>query len=299
MQAKSYNKNMSESEYVSNLPLNFIKMHGLGNDFVIFDWRAVDPSARRCLLPDQARALANRRTGIGCDQVIILEPATDRLADSFMRIHNADGSEVEACGNALRCVAAHLMAETDRKHVIVETRAGLLDAEARSQSLIAVDMGQARLDWRDIPLAEPVDTLHLPISVAGYCDPVAVNIGNPHMVFFVEDSAAVPIEQIGPQLECHPLFPERANIEFVESLAPDRLRMRVWERGVGVTSACGTGACAALVAAAQRGISQRAAELILEGGMLYIEWLPDNHVLMTGPTAHSFTGSISLPICGS
>ncbi|EPY01634.1 diaminopimelate epimerase [Magnetospirillum fulvum] len=273
--------------------LPFRKMHGLGNDFVVLDGRA-DPRAL-ALDPSRIRAIADRRAGIGCDQLIVVAPPTDRSADVRMLIFNADGSEVAACGNATRCVAWLAMAESDQNSVVIETRAGLLDAESRGPSQVAVDMGPARLDWREIPLAQAENTLHLGISAGPLSDPVAVSMGNPHAVFFVEDAEAVDLAQFGPGLEHHPIFPERANIEVATILPPStdangRIRMRVWERGAGITPACGTGACATLVAAARRGLTPRRAELILDGGSLEIEWLPDDHVLMTGPVASSFTG---------
>lgn len=270
--------------------LPFQKMHGLGNDFVVLDARdgAIGLSAA------QRRWIADRRRGIGCDQLIVLEPPRDRLADVFMRIHNPDGGEAGACGNATRCVAAKIMAEKRTSHVIVQTVAGLLDAEAADDDRIAVDMGVVRLDWREIPLAEACDTLHLPLSLGPLSDPVGVNVGNPHAVFFVADAERVDIAALGPVLERHKLFPERANIEMAQIVAPDRIRMRVWERGAGITQACGSGACATLVAAARRKLTGRRATVVLDGGELEIEWLPDNHVRMTGGWAESFRGEIDL-----
>ncbi len=268
---------------------DFLKMHGLGNDFVVIDART-QPYA-----PTEAevRSIADRKTGVGCDQFILIEPAKSPDAHAFMRIHNADGGEVEACGNASRCVGWLLLEETGKESIVFETVAGLLEARRASRDLITVDMGPARLEWTAIPLAQPVDTLHLPISQGGVSDPVAVNMGNPHAVFFVPDADAVPIAEIGPGLEHHPLFPERANVEFASIESPTRIRMRVWERGAGVTRACGTGACATLVAAARRGLTDRKADVVLDGGTLTIEWLDDGRVLMTGPVAVSFTGRLS------
>ena len=266
----------------------FIKMHGLGNDFVVIDARQ-DPVA---VSSGGARAIADRHHGIGCDQVILIEPSADGLGDVFMRILNADGGEVAACGNATRCVASLLMAEKGADHVVIETAGGLLDAEKGDGGLICVDMGRARLDWRDIPLSEATDTLHLPISENGLTDGCAVNMGNPHLVFFVDDAESVALETLGPKLERHPLFPERTNVEVVQVLSPDKLRLRVWERGAGITNACGTGACAALVAAHRRGLSERRAEVVLDGGTLVVEWLADDHVLLTGPVSSSFSGEL-------
>jgi diaminopimelate epimerase len=265
----------------------FLKMHGLGNDFVVLDARA----APLALGAGLARAIADRRTGIGCDQLLVIEKPQSPGADVFMRIRNAEGGEVEACGNGTRCVAARVMDELGRERVVVETVAGLLEARRAPGGRITVDMGEARTGWRDIPLAREADTLHLGIAAGPLADPVATSMGPPHATFFVPDIAAVEVERWGPALEHHPLFPERANIGIVQVLAPERLRFRVWERGVGVTRACGSGACAALVAAARRGLAARRAEVILDGGSLEIEWRADGHVLMTGPVATSFAGS--------
>ena len=268
----------------------FTKMHGLGNDFVVLDARL-----REIRLTDrQKQLIADRRLGIGCDQLITLEAPRDRQADVFMRINNPDGSEAGACGNATRCIAARLMGEKATDHVIVETVSGLLDAERDASGQISVDMGPVRLDWRDIPLGTAQDTLHMPLALGPLRDPVGVNVGNPHAVFFVADVAAVDLATLGPVLERHPLFPERANIEAVQVLGDGRLRMRVWERGAGITRACGSGACAALVAAARRKLTGRSAEVVLDGGSLFVEWLNDNHVRMTGPWSQSFAGEIDL-----
>jgi diaminopimelate epimerase len=267
----------------------FLKMHGLGNDFVVLDARH-QPLR---LSAAGARALADRRTGIGCDQVIIVEAARRPGADAFMRILNADGSEVEACGNASRCVADLLGRGSGRADVAIDTAAGPLSARRNDDGSVTVDMGPARLDWQQIPLAREMDTLHLPLSAGVLSDPVGVSMGNPHAVFFVPDAEAVDLPTLGPALEHDPLFPQRTNVEAVTVRAPDRLRMRVWERGAGITMACGTGACAALVAAARRGLSARAAWVELDGGRLWIEWREDGRVLMTGPVATSFAGTLA------
>ena len=267
--------------------LRFTKMHGLGNDFVIIDGR----DRAIALLPDTIRTIADRHTGVGCDQLILLEPATTNNAHIQMRIHNADGHEVEACGNATRCVAHMLFDELDRHQLAIATSAGILLAESAGQN-VTVDMGPVRFEWQDIPLSENVDTCHLPLQAGELQDPVAVNIGNPHAVFFVPAVNRIPMEELGPRLETASLFPDRANIGVAEQIKPDRLRLRVWERGVGVTRACGTGACAAVVAATRRGLMDRQAKVELDGGILQIEWRSDGHVVMTGPTATSFTGEI-------
>jgi diaminopimelate epimerase len=270
--------------------LPFQKMHGLGNDFVVIDAR--DRAVPLSL--SQRQWIADRRRGIGCDQLIVLEPPRDRLADVFMRIHNPDGGEAGACGNATRCIAAKVMAEKGSHHAIVETISGLLDTEAIDGNKVAVDMGVVKLDWRDIPIGEACDTLHLPLSLGPLSDPVGINVGNPHAVFFVPNAEQIDLTSLGPVLERHKLFPERANIEVAQIISPDRIRMRVWERGAGITQACGSGACATLVAAARRKLTGRSATVVLDGGELVIEWLADNHVRMTGAWAESFRGEIEL-----
>jgi diaminopimelate epimerase len=267
----------------------FIKMHGLGNDFVVVD-------ARRQPFPltdDQARAIADRREGVGCDQLLILEPPGNGSADVFLRIRNHDGGEVGACGNGTRCVAALVMGELGRDAITIETAAGLLQAKAAGPARITVDMGEARLGWQDIPLSEERDTLHLGIENGPLADPVGVNMGNPHAVFFVEDVESLPLAELGPALEHHPLFPERANIGAAQVIGKDQLRLRVWERGAGLTRACGSGACAAAVAAARRGLTGRRVEVVLDGGTLTVCWREDGHVEMTGPVATAFHGELN------
>jgi diaminopimelate epimerase len=266
----------------------FIKMHGLGNDFVVLDARATPIP----LDDARARAIADRHTGVGCDQLLVMEPPTQAGADVFMRIRNADGDEVEACGNGTRCIAAALMRETGKPRVVIETVAGLLEATAASEARVTVDMGPARLGWREIPLARDCDTLHVPLTLGPLADPVATNMGNPHATFFVPDAEAVDVAGLGRELEHHAIFPARANIGVASLAGKDRLRFRVWERGVGITIACGTGACAAGVAAARRGITGRRVTVVADGGPLEIEWRADGHVLMTGPAAVSFTGTL-------
>jgi len=273
----------------------FIKMHGLGNDFVVVDARE-DPFA---LDDGSARALADRREGVGCDQIVVLEPPRNGRAEVFLRFWNSDGSEADACGNGTRCAASLVMAESGRSAIAIETAAGLLGAEAAGPDRVTVDMGAARLDWQDIPLARAQDTLHLALEREGLRDPVAVNIGNPHAVFFVDDAAAVDLARLGPELEHDPLFPERANIGIAQVTGPDRLRLRVCERGAGITRACGTGACAAAVAAARRGLTGRRVTVTLDGGPLDIEWRADGHVLMTGPVATAFVGEFDLDALGA
>ena len=265
---------------------HFLKMHGCGNDFVVMDDRARTLG----ITPAQATAIADRRTGVGCDQFILIEAGED----AFMRIYNPDGSEAGACGNATRCVASLLAAETGRTSLNVRTISGDLPATVLPDGRVRVDMGPARLGWAEIPLAGPADTLHLDLARGAVADPAAASMGNPHATFFVADLSAVDIERIGHSLEHDPIFPQRANIGFVQVLSPERIRLRVWERGAGLTLACGSGACATLVNAARRGLTGRRANVIVDGGELEIEWRDDGHVLMTGPVATSFTGEIDL-----
>jgi diaminopimelate epimerase len=272
----------------------FVKMHGLGNDFVVLDARAhalrIDDKA--------ARAIADRHRGVGCDQLLILEPPRAPGADVFMRIRNADGGEVGACGNGTRCIGALVMRETGKERVIIETAAGLLEARTAGARGVSVDLGQARFEWGDIPLARACDTLHVPLSLGPLVDPVCTSMGNPHATFFVADAEGIDLAALGPRLERDPIFPERANIGVAQMLSRTRLRFRVWERGAGITVACGTGAAAALVAAARRGLAERKAEVIVDGGPLDIEWREDGHVALTGPVAVSFAGTIDPSLLG-
>jgi diaminopimelate epimerase len=273
--------------------LKFRKMNGLGNDFVVLDARA-DALA---LVPDAIRAIADRKEGIGCDQLVALEPS-DR-ADVFMRIWNADGGEVAACGNAARCVAALVAQEQGRPQVSIETEDQVLGAMVGGDGQVTIDMGVPRLAWNEIPLSEPFhDTRHIelqagPIDAPVMHSPAVVNVGNPHALFFVDDVEAIDLARIGPMLEHHPLFPERANISLVQVLAPDHLKVRTWERGAGLTRACGTAACASAVAAIRRELNDRTVTVSLPGGDLVIEWREsDGHVLMTGPYALDFEGTL-------
>jgi len=268
----------------------FVKMHGLGNDFVIVDDRDGALSHAGALDRDTRAAMADRRRGIGCDQLLVLGKPSNGAGDVFMRVYNPDGGEVEACGNGTRCVAALVMGEGGKDTLGVETVAGILASTRNADGTVSVDMGEPRLEWDQIPLAREMDTLSVDMAYIPYTDPVAVNMGNPHVVFFVDDAEAVPLEECGPVLENDPLLPQRANIEFVEKKADGSLRMRVWERSAGITQACGSGACAIVVAATRRGLIDRKARIHLDGGALDLEWRSDNHVIMTGPTAFSFRG---------
>ena len=264
----------------------FIKMHALGNDFVIMDARETLVS----LANDQVRFLADRNRGIGCDQLILLEKS--QRADLFMRIFNADGGEVEACGNAARCIGLLLIEKEGHREAVIETRAGLLRCASAGNNQITVDMGTPRLDWESIPLSKKQDTLNLDIDVGPLKNPVAVNMGNPHAVLLVSDCSSVDLKKFGPILETDSIFPERANISIAEIVDTDNIRLRVWERGVGITLACGTAACATLVAANLRGAMGREANMLLDGGVLHISWQKDGRVMMTGPATTSFSGSL-------
>ncbi len=273
----------------------FTKMHGLGNDFVVIDVRA--QPAPPALLGSGARAIADRHRGIGCDQVLVIESAAG--ADAFMRVFNADGGEAGACGNGARCVGSVLLGEKGGGEATIETISGPLAVRRAPQGLVTVDMGPARAAWQDIPLAREMDTLHLDLALdpgrgKGLTHAVGVNVGNPHAVFFVDDPDSFDLAQVGPKLEHDPLFPERANITLAQVTSRTGIRARVWERGAGITSACGSAACATLVAAARRGLTERCGTVRLTGGDLQIEWRGDGHVLMTGPVATSFTGAFDI-----
>jgi diaminopimelate epimerase len=258
----------------------FIKMHGLGNDFVVLDAR------QDALIPitnDLACALADRRTGIGCDQLILLEPSQN--ADFRMRIFNHDGSEVESCGNATRAVAL-----LHGEPASIETAGGVLEVRPADGG-IAVDMGMPRFGWQEIPLAYAMDTSSLPLAWEDLVNPLAVNVGNPHVVFFVDDADAVELDRLGPQIEHDPVFPDRVNVNVAQVIDRNRILLRVWERGAGLTRACGTGACASAIAAMQRGLVEREVAVTLPGGTLTIAWDEDGRIVMTGPAVESFRGT--------
>jgi len=259
----------------------FRKMHGLGNDFVVLDAR----EAPLAMDSEQARALADRRTGVGCDQVVLLEPSDS--ADVRMRIWNADGGEAEACGNAARCVAVLLGGETR-----IETKGGIIIGSAE-EAAATIDMGAPRFGWDEIPLAFPMDTAAMPVSWESLQNPFAVNVGNPHIIFFVANAGAVELERLGPLIERDPLFPERINVN-VASIDDGAIKLRVWERGAGLTLACGTGACATAVAAISRRLATSPVEVRLPGGALNIEWAPGGTIRMSGPAALAFEGEIDL-----
>jgi diaminopimelate epimerase len=263
----------------------FTKMHGLGNDVVVIDARAHDVPIGHGL----AKALADRHRGIGCDHVLRLEAAEG--VDAFMRIWNADGNEVAACGNGTRCAARILMDQSGADSAVIRTLAGDLACRDAGHGRIAVDMGRPRFDWQAVPLSRAADTANLDLGRPDLGPAMALSMGNPHAVFFVADPEAIDIATVGPPLERHALFPEGANIGFARALGRDRLRLRVWERGAGLTQACGTGACAAAVAAHRRGLTGRMVTVVVDGGELGIEWREDDRVVMTGPAATVFDGA--------
>ena len=273
--------------------MRFRKMHGLGNDFVVVDLRGGQSAPDAALV----RAVADRRRGIGFDQFISIEDDPSKEIAAYMGIWNPDGSRSGACGNATRCVGHLLMQESDVDTVRLRTDAGLLSCWSAPGGLVRVDMGVPKLDWKDIPVAEASDTVRVdvkfgPIDNPALWGPGAVNMGNPHAVFFVDDAENFPVDKIGPMVENHPMFPERTNVEFCTVEGRNRMRMRVWERGAGITQACGSGACAAVVAGVRRGFVDRKCVVMLDGGPLGIEWTERGPVMMTGPVALSFTGEI-------
>ena len=265
----------------------FMKMHGAGNDFVVIDGRTTAVSLTEPLV----RALADRHRGVGFDQLALITDGDD-LTITF---YNADGSQSSACGNATRCIAAWELAhrESDTLQIAVTGR-GMLHAVRNADGSTAVNMGHPQLDWQDVPLAQDVDMLHLPID--GH--PVATGMGNPHCTFFVDDVMAIDLTAIGPQIEHHPLYPERTNVQFAQVIGPDHIRMRVWERGTGITLASGSSSCATAVAAARRGLTGRTVQIDLDGGTLHIDWRDDG-VWMSGPTAHVFDGRLTVEFLNS
>ncbi len=282
--------------YKRVMTIRFTKMHGLGNDFVILDHR---DKGQNALTPALARRLADRRRGVGCDQVIALRkpdvaPSTDSV-DAVLDIYNPDGSQAEACGNGTRCVAALLGAQVGRARIILESAGRRLSCFRLEDGRVQVDMGAPRFDWDAVPLCEPLDTnaLDLGIETPRLGLGSAVSMGNPHCVFFTEDVDHLPIHDLGPVLEHHAMFPERANIGFARIIDRHTIRLRVWERGAGLTLACGSGACAAAVSAMRRGLTERLVNLELDGGRLSIAWEDGGSVLMTGPVATSFEGTLS------
>jgi diaminopimelate epimerase len=271
----------------------FLKMHGTGNDFVVLDARSRGLSMTK----ETAVQLCDRHFGIGCDQLVVLGKSS--AADATMTLYNADGSEISTCGNATRCVADFLMKERSATEATIETKAGIRKGWRMADGAVQVNMGAPRLAWREIPLAESRNTMHLGIEEGLLFDPAAVSMGNPHMIFFVRDLAHIKMAEWGAKLEHHTLFPERANVSAVQVMSETALKMLVWERGTGLTLACGSAACAAVVAAHQRGLTGRSVTVHLPGGALTIDWQKGDEetqsdVLMSGAVAYVFEGVVSL-----
>ncbi|MGC1504907.1 MAG: diaminopimelate epimerase [Sulfitobacter sp.] len=267
------------SDFTNGLP--FMKMHGLGNDFVVVDLRGQES----LMTADLAQRIGHRQFGVGFDQLAII---SNGAGDAHLTFYNADGSQASTCGNATRCIARFLMEESGKTALQLTTERGVLAACDMGDGMTSVNMGQPLLAWQDVPLARDMNTLELPIEGT----PTATGMGNPHCTFFVADAQAVDLAQFGPRIENHPLFPERTNVQVAQIIGPDHIRMRVWERGVGVTLASGSSSCATAVAAARRGLTGRAVRIDLDGGTLNIDWREDG-VWMTGPTAHVFNGTLT------
>lgn len=266
----------------ANTPLAFMKMHGLGNDFVVVDARA-QPIV---LTENQIIAIADRHKGIGYDQLTVIEPSDS--ADAHLVFYNADGSTSAACGNATRCIARHLMDESGADSLTLTTDRGTLYAQDAGNGLTSVNMGQPQLAWDEVPLAREMDTLALPIEGA----PTATGMGNPHCTFFVDDAEAVDLPTFGAAHEHHPLYPERTNVQVAQIIGENHIRMRVWERGVGITLASGSSSCATAVAAHRRGLTDRKVQIELDGGTIWIDWRDDG-VWMTGATEHVMSGTFT------
>lgn len=274
--------------------MNYIKMNGLGNNFIVLDGRQNPLNLTEAQIVNINRPNDN----LGYDQLLSIEPS--QRADIFMGIWNNDGSEVAACGNGTRAVALAYMDETGLDKISIETKAGILKAVRKDTSLVEIDMGEPKLDWQSIPLSERMDTITMELQIGPIDNPIlwgpgGVSMGNPHCVFIVDDINNAPVTEMGPIIEHHPLFPERANIGFAQIIDKETIRLKVWERGVGMTKACGTGACAALVASHRKMLVKNKAKLILDGGELLIEWRrSDNHVYMTGPAEYDGKGVLTL-----
>ncbi|WP_170336539.1 diaminopimelate epimerase [Ruegeria arenilitoris] len=272
---------MPAMQHLHDTGLPFMKMHGLGNDFVIVDARAHSAA----ITPALAKGIGHRQIGVGFDQLAVIENGE---SDAHLVFYNADGSTSAACGNATRCIARFLMEETGKSELSLTTERGTLFARDAGNGLTSVNMGQPQLNWQEIPLSEEMDTLELPIEGA----PTATGMGNPHCTFFVENAEAIPLEEFGARYEYHPLYPERTNVQVAQIIGTDHIRMRVWERGVGITLASGSSSCATAVAATRRGLTGRKVQIELDGGTIWIDWRDDG-VWMTGPTRHVFSGTLT------
>ena len=275
----------------------FLKMHGLGNDFVVLDARKDSFDIEIV----EIQAISDRNIGIGCDQILVLK--NSERADVFMQIYNSDGTESGACGNGARCIAQHMMKELGRDNITIETQTGVLESFDGGEGMLTVDMGLARIEWQEIPLSEERDTLHLDIEIADESDPegdpllwdpAAVNVGNPHLVFLVKNPDVVDLKKIGPLLEHSKLFPEGVNVSLAKVTGDDTIKLRVWERGAGETLACGSAACAALVVSARVGATGRSAVVDLPGGPVGVNWRDDGHVLLSGSAHTVYEGTLDM-----
>ena len=272
---------MQRMDSINSNNLPFMKMHGLGNDFVVIDAREGEVALSKKIIS----GIADRHFGVGFDQLAVISKGE---FDAHLRFYNADGSESLACGNATRCIARYLMDETSKENLILTTMHGQIPAVDLGNGLTSVNMGKPGLEWNKVPLSENIPTLELPIEGS----PTATGMGNPHCTFFVEDAEKINLEEMGPKFENHPLFPERTNVQFASIIARDQIRMRVWERGAGVTLASGSSSCATAVAANRKGLTEKKVQIELDGGILSVDWREDG-VWMTGPTMQVFTGSFS------
>ena len=272
---------MQRMDSINSNNLPFMKMHGLGNDFVVIDAREGEVVLSKKIIS----GIADRHFGVGFDQLAVISKGE---FDAHLTFYNADGSESLACGNATRCIARYLMDETSKENLILTTMHGQIPAVDLGNGVTSINMGKPGLEWNKVPLSENIPTLELPIEGS----PTATGMGNPHCTFFVEDAEKINLEEMGPKFENHPLFPERTNVQFASIIARDQIRMRVWERGAGVTLASGSSSCATAVAANRKGLTEKKVQIELDGGILSVDWREDG-VWMTGPTMQVFTGSLS------
>ena len=272
---------MQRMDSINSNNLPFMKMHGLGNDFVVIDAREGEVALSKKIIS----GIADRHFGVGFDQLAVISKGE---FDAHLTFYNADGSGSLACGNATRCIARYLMDETSKENLILTTMHGQIPAVDLGNGVTSVNMGKPELEWNKVPLSENIPTLELPIEGS----PTATGMGNPHCTFFVEDTEKINLEEMGPKFENHPLFPERTNVQFASIIARDQIRMRVWERGAGVTLASGSSSCATAVAANRKGLTEKKVQIELDGGILSVDWREDG-VWMTGPTMQVFTGSFS------
>ena len=272
---------MQRMDSINSNNLPFMKMHGLGNDFVVIDAREGEVALSKKIIS----GIADRHFGVGFDQLAVISKGE---FDAHLTFYNADGSGSLACGNATRCIARYLMDETSKENLILTTMHGQIPAVDLGNGVTSINMGKPGLEWNQVPLSENIPTLELPIEGS----PTATGMGNPHCTFFVEDAEKINLEEMGPKFENHPLFPERTNVQFASIIARDQIRMRVWERGAGVTLASGSSSCATAVAANRKGLTEKKVQIELDGGILSVDWRQDG-VWMTGPTMQVFTGSFS------